>query len=49
MNEYYLDNEKNMKKIKEAGAKLFKDKAGLAQQYLFFYARENKVGVKKKG
>ncbi len=49
MNEYYLDNVKSMKKIKEAGATIFKDKAGLAQQYLFFYARENKVGVKKRG
>jgi len=49
MNEYYVDNVKSMKKIKKAGAKIFKDKAGLAQQYLFFYARENKVGVKKRG
>lgn len=49
MNEYYLDNVKSMKKIKEEGARIFKDKAGLAQQYLFFYARENKIGNKKRG
>lgn len=47
MNEYYVDNLKSMKKIKEAGVKIFKDKAGLAQQYLFFYAREHKIGNRK--
>lgn len=47
MNEFYVDNLKSMKKIKEAGINIFGDKAGLAQQYLFFYARENKIGSKK--
>lgn len=46
MNHYYLDNEKNAKKIKASGFNLFGDKAGLAQQYLFYYARENNIGKK---
>lgn len=46
MNYFYLENESNPKKIKESGFKLFGDKAGLAQQYLFYYARENNIGRK---
>ncbi len=48
MNHYYLGNEKNMKKIKSKGIELFGEKAGIAQQYLFYYARENKIGTKLK-
>lgn len=45
MNKFYLDNVKNPKKIKEAGISIFGENAGLAQQYLFFYARENKINL----
>lgn len=48
MNHFYLGQEKNMKKIKTKGIELFGEKAGLAQQYLFYYARENKIGSKLK-
>lgn len=44
MNKYYLGEEKNNKKIKAEGLKRFGDKAGLAQQYLFYHARIHKVG-----
>ncbi len=47
MNEFYVNNVKSMKKIKEAGVNIFGEKAGLAQQYLFFYARENKIGSRR--
>lgn len=47
MNEFYLDKEvKDLKKIREYGIDLFKDKAGIAQQYLFYYAREKGIGRK---
>lgn len=48
MNHFYLGDEKNMKKIKAKGIELFGEKAGIAQQYLFYYARENKIGTKLK-
>ena len=48
MNEYYLGNEKNKKKIKAYGLEYFGAKAGLAQQYLFYHAREHHIGAKKK-
>ncbi|MGB5824629.1 MAG: DNA glycosylase [Proteocatella sp.] len=45
MNEYYMQSpEKNMKRIKKRGIEVFGERAGLAQQYLFYYARENKLG-----
>lgn len=45
MNEYYLETpDKNMKRIKNKGIEIFGEKAGFAQQYLFYYARENKLG-----
>lgn len=48
MHEFYLDKEiKDLKKIREYGIELFKDKAGVAQQYLFYYAREKGIGRKK--
>lgn len=48
MNHFYLKNEKNSKKIKTDGQKRFGAQAGIAQQYLFYYAREHKIGSKLK-
>ena len=48
MNYFYLDNEKNANRIKKSGFEMFGDKAGIAQQYLFYYARENNIGKNKK-
>lgn len=40
MNEYYLEeSDKNMNRIKKRGIEIFGEKAGFAQQYLFYYAR----------
>lgn len=48
MNEYYMEiPDKNMKRIKAKGLEVFGQKAGFAQQYLFYYARENKIGKRK--
>jgi len=44
MEHFYLKKETNVKDIGEYGARLFKDLAGLAQQYLFYYAREEEIG-----
>lgn len=45
MNEYYMQNpDKNIKRIKNRGIEVFGEMAGFAQQYLFYYARENKLG-----
>lgn len=44
MEHFYLKEETNVKDIGEYGARLFKDLAGLAQQYLFYYAREEEIG-----
>ena len=45
MNEYYMDEpEKNLKKIKARGLEVFGNQSGFAQQYLFYYAREHKLG-----
>lgn len=46
MEELYLKEDTNKNKIAEEGRNLFKDYAGIAQQYLFFYGRENKLGSK---
>ena len=47
MNEYYLEqSDKNMKRIKKRGIEVFGDKAGFAQQYLFYHARESGLGKK---
>ncbi len=43
MNRFYLGDEKNVKRIKAAGVELFGAQAGIAQQYLFYYARENSI------
>ncbi|CDZ75390.1 8-oxoguanine DNA glycosylase [Peptoniphilus sp. ING2-D1G] len=44
MEELYLHESTPKSKIAEAGRKIFGDKAGFAQQYLFYYGRENKLG-----
>lgn len=45
MNEYYMEEpQKNLKKIKAKGLEVFGNQAGFAQQYLFYYAREHKLG-----
>lgn len=48
MNEYYMDApDKNIKRIKAKGLEVFGEQAGFAQQYLFYYARENKLAARK--
>ncbi len=47
MKHFYGCEEKSAQKIKQRGFELFGEKAGLAQQYLFYYARENKIGTKE--
>ncbi len=47
MHEFYIEKEiKDLKKIREFGIEKFGDKAGIAQQYLFYYAREKGIGRK---
>lgn len=45
MEYYYFDTEQSIETISEFAARRFGDLGGFAQQYLFFYARENKIGV----
>ena len=42
----YFDGEQSIETISEFADKHFGDIGGFAQQYLFFYARENKIGTK---
>lgn len=42
----YFDCEQSIAAISQLACKLFGDLGGFAQQYLFFYARENKIGTK---
>jgi N-glycosylase/DNA lyase len=42
----YLKEEVKVEKIQEFAANKFGDLAGYAQQYLFYYGRENKIGKK---
>ena len=44
METLYIGHEIPNKKILEKGTELFGDLRGYAQQYLFYYARENKIG-----
>lgn len=44
MEHFYLKKESKLKEIEEFGAKKFGKLAGYAQQYLFYYAREEKIG-----
>lgn len=46
MEYFYFDNEQTIDAISEFAEKHFGDIGGFAQQYLFFYARENKIGTK---
>jgi len=46
MEELYFKREASFEEIQAFAAEYFGEYAGLAQQYLFYYARENKIGVK---
>lgn len=46
MEELYFKREASFKEIQEFAAERFGELAGFAQQYLFYYARENKIGAK---
>ena len=47
MEELYLGREASLKEIEKFAKEYFGKYAGFAQQYLFYYARENKIGVSK--
>ncbi|WP_036730250.1 DNA-3-methyladenine glycosylase family protein [Peptoniphilus mikwangii] len=44
MEELYLKKSTNKNKIADEGRRIFGKNAGFAQQYLFFYGRENQLG-----
>ncbi|HOJ11669.1 MAG TPA: DNA glycosylase [Clostridiales bacterium] len=46
MEELYFHREATLKEIQKFAANYFGELAGFAQQYLFYYARENKIGAK---
>lgn len=46
MEEFYVEEGLSLPKIELAGNKIFGQNAGLAQQYLFYYARELGIGKK---
>jgi N-glycosylase/DNA lyase len=46
MEELYLGREATIKEISEFSAGYFGDLSGIAQQYLFYYAREHSIGQK---
>lgn len=46
MEELYFGREVSIKEIQEFIKDYFGELAGFAQQYLFYYARENKIGMK---
>jgi len=43
MQHFYLAPDVSLKKIRDFGRDKFKDLSGFAQQYLFYYARENNI------
>ena len=45
MEELYLKREASFKEIRAFAQEYFGNLAGFAQQYLFYYARENRIGV----
>lgn len=47
MEELYFKREASFKEIQEFSRDYFGELAGFAQQYLFYYARENKIGSAK--
>jgi len=46
MEELYFKREASFKEIQDFASSYFGELAGFAQQYLFYYARENKIGAK---
>lgn len=46
MEHFYFDGEQSIGTISDFAEKKFGELGGYAQQYLFFYARENKLGIK---
>jgi N-glycosylase/DNA lyase len=46
MEELYFKREASFSEIQEFAKGYFGELSGFAQQYLFYYARENKIGVK---
>jgi len=46
MEELYFKREASFKEIQDFSHEYFGELAGFAQQYLFYYARENRIGVK---
>jgi len=47
MQHFYLAPDVSLKKIREFAINKFGDKSGFAQQYLFYYARENNIKIEK--
>ena len=45
MEELYFKKETSVKDIRDFSHSYFGDLTGISQQYLFYYARENKIGV----
>ena len=45
MEELYFKREACIKEVQQLAAEQFGEYAGIAQQYLFYYAREHKIGV----
>jgi N-glycosylase/DNA lyase len=45
MEELYFKREASFKEIQDFASSYFGDLAGFAQQYLFYYARENRIGT----
>lgn len=44
---YYFDSEQTVGRIEQFAKERFSSLGGYAQQYLFYYARENKIGTEK--
>ena len=47
MEELYLKREMTLKDINSYGSEYFGENCGFAQQYLFYYAREKRIGIGK--
>lgn len=45
MMKFYVAPDTSLKKIRDFGRDLFKDLSGFAQQYLFYYVRENNIKI----
>lgn len=45
MEELYFKREASFKEIQQFAAENFSEYAGMAQQYLFYYAREHRIGI----